>query len=600
MSDADTLADDFFRRGDNAHDARDYVLAERLIRSALALNPAHWQARYTLAVILQDLGRHAEAVPLYESALADQPTHAKALNNYGVALQYNSQRREDAIEAFRRATRADPSFLVAAANLSGLLAETGRADEAIAVLTPLCSPAQPNVYDLRRALIQAPIASSAEQIRMRRDEMLADLKRIAANPPLLKDPLREVGRTPFYQAYQPDDDRELLEALADLYRKACPDLSYVAPQCAAPQAKKHRTRLRIGFASMFFYDHSVGRVMHGLIERLPRERFEVVVIFLGGTPDGPIARSVLESADRTVEAPYYIAAAREMIGALELDVLCLPDFGMDPLSYFLGFARLAPVQCTTWGHVETSGLSTIDWFVSTETWERPEADADYTEQLYRLKGVASPSYLMPIPASQGQSHLASRAGGVNFVCFQTLIKLHPDFDLAIRSILEALPAARLHMVRSSVPAHNAEIMRRFERSLGPTAAQLVWLDLMNRDDYQATLETADIVLDPIHFAGGNTSIEAIAAGTPIVTLEGKLMRARFTAGFYRIMDMEDMVAHSPADYVRLAIDLARDASRRQDVRRRIAERRGRLFEDRKVIEGWAEFFETAIEAASRT
>jgi predicted O-linked N-acetylglucosamine transferase (SPINDLY family) len=61
--------------------------------------------------------------------------------------------------------------------------------------------------------------------------------------------------------------------------------------------------------------------------------------------------------------------------------------------------------------------------------------------------------------------------------------------------------------------------------------------------------------------------------------------------------MEDMVAHSPADYVRLAIDLARDTSRRQDVRRRIAERRGRLFEDQKVIEGWAEFFETAIEAA---
>jgi predicted O-linked N-acetylglucosamine transferase (SPINDLY family) len=304
---------------------------------------------------------------------------------------------------------------------------------------------------------------------------------------------------------------------------------------------------------MFFYDHSVGRVMHGLIERLPRDRFEVVVIFLGGTPEGPIARSLLESADRTVEAPYYIAAAREMIGALELDALCLPDFGMDPLSYFLGFARLAPMQCTTWGHVETSGLKTIDWFVSTEAWERPDANADYTERLHLLKGVASPSYLMPIPASGGQSQLASGAGSVNFVCFQTLYKLHPDFDLALRSILEALPEARLHLVRSSEPAWNAEIISRLNGTLGATAAQLVWLDPMSRDDYQATLEAADIVLDPFHFSGGNTSLEALAAGTPIVTLEGRLMRARFTAGFYKVMDMEDMIARSAADYIRLAV-----------------------------------------------
>lgn len=598
MNSAETLAEDLYRRGDKAHDAGDYAMAERLVRSALGLNPAHWQARYTLAVILQDLGRHAEAVPLYESALADQPTHAKALNNFGVALQY-SGRREDAIEAFRRAARADPAFLGAATNLSGLLAETGRADEAIAVLTPLCNATQPNVFDLRRALIQAPIAASAEQIRVRRGEMLADLKRIAMNPPALQDPLREVGRTPFYLPYQPDGDRELLETLADVYRKACPGLSYVAPQCTTPPTVGNRARRRIGFASMFFYDHSVGRVMHGLIERLPRDRFEVVVIFLGGTPDGPIARSLAGSADRTVEAPYYIAAAREIIGALELDALCLPDFGMDPLSYFLGFARLAPVQCTTWGHVETSGLNTIDWFVSTEAWERPDADADYTERLHRLKGVASPSFLMPITASRGRSRLATGPGGINFVCFQTLYKLHPDFDLALRSILEALPEARLHLVRSNEPAWNADIIARFDRSLGTAAAQVVWLDPMSRDDYQATLEAADIVLDPFHFSGGNTSLEAFAAGTPIVTMEGRLMRARFTAGFYRIMDMEDMIARNAADYIRLAVALARDADLRNDAVRRIELRRERLFGDARVIERWTEFFVGAIEAASR-
>ena len=596
---AGALAEDLFRRGDAAHDARDYLLAEKLVRSALALDPAHWQARYTLAVILQDLGRHAEAIPLYESVLADRPDHAKALGNLGVALQY-SGRREDAIAAFRKALRADPSFQGAASNLSGLLAEIGHTDEAIAVLSSLCSTTQPNVFDLRRALIQAPIADSAEKIRARRAEMLADLKRIANNPPLLQDPLREVGRTPFYLPYQPDDDRELLETLAEVYRKACPDLSHVAAHCKMPANRNRSARHRIGFASLFFYDHSVGRVMRGLIERLPRDRFEVTVIFLGAAPDDPLARSLAAAADRTVEAPYYLAVAREMIGSLELDVLCLPDFGMDPLSYFLGFARLAPVQCTTWGHVETSGLKSIDWFVSAESWEHPDANADYTEHLHQLKGVASPSFLSPIPAPDGKSRLADTTGGIDFACFQMLYKLHPDFDLALRQILEALPEARLYLVRSSEPTWNAKIINRLQRALGAVSSQVIWLDPMSRDDYQATLAAVDVVLDPIHFSGGNTSLEAFAAGTPIVTLEGRQLRARFTAGFYRFMGMEDMIAHSIADYVNLAVELARDAGRRGDTRRRIEQGRGRLFEDQQVIERWTEFLLGAIETTGST
>jgi predicted O-linked N-acetylglucosamine transferase (SPINDLY family) len=122
---------------------------------------------------------------------------------------------------------------------------------------------------------------------------------------------------------------------------------------------------------------------------------------------------------------------------------------------------------------------------------------------------------------------------------------------------------------------------------------------MSRDDYQATLEAADIVLDPFHFSGGNTSLEALAAGTPIVTLEGRLMRARFTAGFYKVMDMEDMIARSAADYIRLAVVLARDADQRNDAVRRIEQRRGCLFEDAQVIGRWTEFLLDATEAARR-
>jgi predicted O-linked N-acetylglucosamine transferase (SPINDLY family) len=591
MTLAKSTAESLYQQGDKAHDQRNYSLAEKLLRSALALDPGHWKAKYTLAVLLQDLGRHGDAAPLYAVLLASDPHHAKALNNYAVALQYSGS-REQAIAVYRSAVEAAPTNLNAVANLSGLLADTGREDEAISVLSPYCDNESPNVLDLRRALIFPAIANAGDQLRARRSEVLKELRRIERKPPRLLNPLREIGRTPFYLPYQPESDRELLETLASIYRQACPELMFVAPHCVQ-RAESGRVRRRIVFASFFFFDHSVARVMLGLIEKLPRDRFEVIAVFLGGKFDDDWARSIAQVADSAIETPYDIFESQRLIAGLEPDILCFSDFGMDPMSYFLGFSRLAPVQCTTWGHVETSGLDSIDWFVSTEGWEGPDADQDYTERLFRIPDVASPAYYRkPQITGAGRSRIPPECSGPNYVCFQVLYKLHPDFDAVIAAILGAQPGARLYLVRSQEPVWNAAMAARLERNLGATVEQVIWLDPMDREDYQATLAACDVVLDPLHFSGGNTSLEAFAACKPVVTMQGRIMRARFTAGFYRAMGLADLITESPAEYVALATRLGRDAGFRNEVAQRIAGRSGVLFEDARVIERWTDFLDS--------
>lgn len=587
------LADSLYQQGDAAHDAGSLALAEQLLRSALAINPAHWLANYTLAVVLQDGGRHDEAVPLYSTAVASRPDHLKAWNNYGVALQYSGQ-REQAITAYRHALAIDPGHAGALANLSGLLAELGEVDEARDLLAPYCNPAAPSALDLRRTLMLPPVAMSAEEWASRRATMAEELDRLLAHPPRLVDPLREIGRTPFYLAYQPDSDRDLLVALATLYRRACPSLSYVAPHIGGVPRSGRR---RIGFASFFFYDHSVARVMRGLIERLPRDRFEVVAIFLGGRADDSLASAIADAADRVVETPYDLAAARASIAELALDVLCLTDFGMDPLSYFIGFARLAPVQCTTWGHAETSGVDTIDWFVSTEGFERGESDDDYSERLYRLPGVASPSfYERPLLPADGIAAIV-QTSGTSYLCTQTVYKLHPDFDDMIAGILDADPDGRVFLARSREPRWNERLATRMARRLGAAIDRVEWLDPMRRADYLATVAAADVILDPPHFVGGNTSLEALALGKPIVTLPGRSMRSRFTAGFYTAMGLDALIARDPAEYVRIATRLGRDPAWRAERSREIDARNAILFDDSAVVTTWVAFFERALAGA---
>jgi protein O-GlcNAc transferase len=591
-------AEALYREGDALHDAGRLDEARRTLEAALQADPEHWLARYTLAVVLQDLGRPADAVVHYQRALAVRPTHAKAWNNYGAALQYLA-RNEEAIAAFRRALALDPAHAGAAANLSGLLGEFGgerELDEARAVLAPFCGGPAANALDLRRALLLPVIAADRASIANARQRMAAELATLLANPPRLRDPLREIGRTPFYLAYQPDNDRPLLEALAAVYRRACPSLEWTAPHCQPGAARPPRDRLRVGFASFFFYSHSVGRVIDGLVERLPRDRFEIVVTFLGGQADDPLAARMAAAADKVAATAYDVEHARQVIAAQELDILCLPDFGMDPLSYFVGFSRLAPVQCTTWGHPETSGLSSIDWFVSPDAWERPGAEADYSERLYRLPGVASPAWYRRPQAQSGRSCLAP-ADGPRYFCPQTLYKLHPAHDELWRRILAATPGAQLYLVEGKRPQWKATVQARLSRTLGAQAAQVRWLPLMSRGDYQATLADADALLDTIHFVGGNTSFEALSLGKPVVTLPGSQMRSRFTAGLLQSLGIGELVAADADDYVRIAVRLGQDAAWRASLGQRIAAQQHQLFEDDRVVDAWAEFFRMAAKAA---
>ena len=578
-----------YRLGDVCHDLGRRSEALDWLNEAVTLDAGHFLARYTLAVVLQDLGRHAEAVPHYEWALTQQPQHAKALNNLGVALQ-NVGRLDAAIDAYRRAVAANPQHAGAVANLSGLLADHGDTAGARRCLAPSLNPAAPTALDLRAALLLPVIAESRQEIDDARAAMDVALDRLLERPPRLSDPLREIGRTPFYLAYHGLPNRTLLEKLAAVYRRACPELT----QVTAPDRPAAGSRIRVGFASFLLYDHSVGRVVEGLVEHLPRDRFEVVVVFLGGMHRDFLAEKLARTADRAVECAYVVRDAQRVIADLGLDVLCVPDFGMDPLAYFVSFSRLAPVQCTTWGHPDTSGLASIDYYVSTEHWEPPGSEAHYSERLVRLPGVASPAYY-PRPSTTPGRALIS-PGGLSIFCPQSLFKLHPDFDTLAGRVLKELPTAKLYLVDGGVPAWRERLQRRLAGAIEAAERRIVWLPKMSREDYTATLAAADLVLDPPHFCGGNTSLEALAAGKPIVTLPGQLARSRFTAGFYAHMGFTDLTATSADDYVAIAVRLGSEPAFRAAASETIRARQLSLFSDRRVVDEWARFLVDATAA----
>jgi protein O-GlcNAc transferase len=270
------------------------------------------------------------------------------------------------------------------------------------------------------------------------------------------------------------------------------------------------------------------------------------------------------------------------------------------LTYFLAFARLAPVQCVSWGHPDTTGIANLDYFLSCDAMEPDGADAHYSETLVRLPG---PTVYYPRPIFdarlKNRAELGLDGTAHLYVCPQSLFKFHPDFDPVLVEILRRDPNGRLVLVQGAHRHIDDLLIERLTRDAPDIATRIVLLPALNRSDFVALLAASEVMLDPLHYSGGNTSLEAFAVGTPIVTWPGAFMRGRHTYGFYKLMGLADCIARDMADYVAIALRLGTDPAWRATVSRRIRDASGVLYENADTVRALEDFLVDAVARARR-
>jgi len=291
-----------------------------------------------------------------------------------------------------------------------------------------------------------------------------------------------------------------------------------------------------------------------------------------------------------------------------LHVLLIPGIGVSPddVTIRLAALRLAPVQATSWGHPDTSGLPTIDHYLSSELMEPPGADAHYTERLVRLPNLSvwyEPPVLTPDAVSRTELGVADTA--TLYWCCQSLFKYLPRHDWVFARIASAVPEARFLFIqypdgevtaifRDRIVAAFAEAgldAERFCRFLAP----------MSMTRFAGISRIADVFLDSLEWSGCNSTLEALAWGNlPVVTMAGDLMRGRHSAAILRMLGVPELIADCPERFVELATELGRDGTRRRALATRIARDKHKLYADHACIEGLARYLHDAAHAIRTT
>ncbi len=194
--------------------------------------------------------------------------------------------------------------------------------------------------------------------------------------------------SPFYLSYQEQDNRPIFERYGSLCVRA---MGYAMGwRHALPSDPRSVAgRMRIGIVSADIREHSVWfALIKGWFEHFDRKRFEIGIFSLTSTPDRETEWAELH-ADFFVSGPKSVQQWVESISALDPAVLIYPAIGMDVVTLQLASLRLAPTQLTTWGHPETSGLPTIDLYLSGENFEPVGAQQYYSEKLVPLLNLGN-------------------------------------------------------------------------------------------------------------------------------------------------------------------------------------------------------------------
>lgn len=495
-------------------------------RQALSIKPDYAEVHFNLGNIFKDLGRTGEAITSYRKALFYKSDFAEVHNNLGIVYK-DLCRMDEAITSYRKALSLNPDFAEAHNNLGNVFKESGKLDDAISCfkkarfLKPDFNIAHSNLLSVMN---YCPLISQEEIFK----ESLA-----------------------FAKIHASDENR----------------IKQIPPP-GVPAKKK----LRIGYISPDFKEHSVAYFFETLLREHNREHFEIYCYSDVMLPD-----MVTNRIQKEVDKWLTIAGKNnEQVFALimkdQIDILVELAGHTANNRLLLMAQNPAPIQVSWLGYPNTTGLKEICYrFTDDVADPKGKSENFYSEELIHLKD----GFLCYNPYDKGPDVSKPPCLGndiITFGSFNNLAKVTPDVVELWAKILLRIENSRLVLKAGNLMDESTSnsYMKKFQKE-GISSDRIKLLGrIPDMVRHLTTYNTIDIALDPFPYNGTTTTCEALWMGVPVVTLLGDRHAGRVGASILHAVGMADLlVADGNESYVERAVALAEDKEQLQRMRKNL-------------------------------
>jgi predicted O-linked N-acetylglucosamine transferase (SPINDLY family) len=549
-------------------------------RRAVQLKPDHYRAHNNLGNALREQRATAEAIASLRRAVELRPDFAEAYDNLGLALQDQGHVAE-AIDCFRQTLKLKPGAAEAYVNLANALRSQGRPAEAIACLQqaldlkPDFAPAH---YNLGFALqdqgqLGEAAASYRQALQLMPDyaDAVNNLACVLGMEGRVNESLLCYRRA---MELQPDNAAAHSAYLITLQHRPGVSLSELAEahrafdeRHAAPlhatwkphaNSRDPERRLRLGVLSPLLWSNPAAQLLLRPLEGLGRQPCDLFCYSCRPIRDRSTDRMAAAVRGWHDVSAMSDDALAEQIRSDRIDIL-LDVAGHLAHHRLLALARKpAPVQITWLAYEGTTGMAAMDYILADRHVIPAGAEPYYRERVLRMPD----GYVCYDPAAEAPAVgplPALAEGRVTFASFSKPMKITADVVRVWAEILRQLPDARLMLKYRgfdcpAVQPYYGELFRA--EGIDPGRVEFSgWSKLSQALE---AYHRVDIALDPFPFSGSLTTCDALWMGVPVVTCPTETFAGRHSLTHLANLGLTELVAADFSDYVRRAVDLARD------------------------------------------
>lgn len=576
--------------------------AELSFKKSIELSPTSAITHNNLGVLLKDTGKLDEAKTSFVEAIRLNPEFAEAHNNLGLTL-VNLHNYDDAEASYNRAIELNLNFAEAYNNLGLFYYSRSVAPKHLdcfmnaIIVDPKNISYRWNFANLQ--LLKVYLKDEDYNYSLKKfDDELTKLNHFITTENL--DQAFEVVGTcfPYYLAYFEKNNKNLLEKHGEICCRVMKNWqeknlpSFINSNIERNNKKK----ISIGIISSHIRYHSVwNHFLKGIVSNLNTDKFDLHIFSLNNKSDD-------ETNIIKKRVKYFYSNLNNLnkwankIKDSGIDIAFYPEIGMDKLTIQLASMRLAPIQLCSFGHPETSGLRTIDYYISSELLETTKSQSFYSEKLIQLPGLGY--YFEPPTLEAPEINLTEFGIDPNLplmLCLGAPNKFSPLYDWVYIEIIKRIKGCQI--ILNNDREGNSEILKKrlknkLEQAKLNFAEHFTFIPGLTREGYSGLMSNADLLLDPIGFSGANTTLQAIGCGLPVVTREGKFQRTKHASAILRTLGIEELITYTEEEYIRLVEKLILNERLRKNLKSKIKSNENYIYQNIEPIKALENFLES--------
>lgn len=602
--------------------------ALRTIKQALKIHPQEFSLHLTLGKIFLTQKKFSKALKPLAQAVSLNPTSTQALNDHGIA-QFRTNQIPQATTSFNQALKLNPHFDLAYKNLGIVYNHLGDYTQAITYLTTALNynakdldtyielgkahlntnQYQQAIHFLSQAVSQAPDNSDVwyylGRAHLEAENYLSSHR--ALHQSTLLDPDSSPALPHLYFLYRQTSKWSKSSPLhKPLSKRITTDLKTKKRPTESPQQHNYRSQnhsqnlllakawsryyqnlktptqfnfrphsppptLNIGYLSADFQDHATSHLLCQLFPLHNRPQFKIHAYSYGPNSHDLYRHHIKSTCDvfRDVQ-DFPLAKTAETINQDKIDILIDLKGLTGNTRYHVLAHHPAPIQITWLGYPGTTGADFIDYAIVDPTVVPPNHQKFYTEKLIHLPH----SYQINDNHQAISSKLSSKhlppisKKSIVFGAFHQPYKIQPKMFSHWLKLLKNVPNSILWLLdHNKLSTHYLKQVAQ-QHHISPN--RLAFSPNLDKPDHLARLKHATLCLDTYITNGHTTTSDCLWAGVPVVTLQGNHFASRVSSSLLKSLGLSELITHTTDDYFNLALHLATNPQKLQNLKSKIA------------------------------